>query len=495
MADIREKEQQQNTDFEKNYIDENIKADQDSKAKAFIKKFMKRKTAVLGLIVIVVLVIIAIIGPYITPYDYTAYDYMNTLAGPSPEHLFGTDQYGRDILSRMLVGTRLTLGVSLSAVVIGAALGTVLGLLAGYYGGVIEMLVMRGSDVLFSFPDILLAIAILDALAEVTGMDKKNDWFRFLLLATVALSGTTEVFFPFKPYAALYMSIFDAQLNTIGAACDGNTWLITAAIMAVLSFVILMLLARFAFKFDLRRMKELDVSVLQTPEFKKMSKKQVIVLISVILTFFYPFILMLLPKESGVYLFLNNIGQNLFMGFVICLLCLIHVDGEPIAEIGDVFKNGTNWQIIFAVGSVIAIGGAMAADVCGVATWLLSIFQGVFGGMSIVTVVIIVCLLSCIITQFFSNSATAILFLTALAPLAVALYQEGVNVSVFPALIGTGTLTACLLPSGSGQSAIMLSTDIFADDGQQWALSKGVIVLVGITLAIVAAGIISILIL
>ena len=338
--------------------------------------------------------------------------------------------------------------------------------------------------VIGSFGIILLAIAILDALAEVTGMDKKNDWFRFLLLATVALSGTTEVFFPFKPYAALYMSIFDAQLNTIGAA-----------IMAVLSFVILMLLARFAFKFDLRRMKELDVSVLQTPEFKKMSKKQVIVLISVILTFFYPFILMLLPKESGVYLFLNNIGQNLFMGFVICLLCLIHVDGEPIAEIGDVFKNGTNWQIIFAVGSVIAIGGAMAADVCGVATWLLSIFQGVFGGMSIVTVVIIVCLLSCIITQFFSNSATAILFLTALAPLAVALYQEGVNVSVFPALIGTGTLTACLLPSGSGQSAIMLSTDIFADDGQQWALSKGVIVLVGITLAIVAAGIISILIL
>lgn len=297
--------------------------------------------------------------------------------------------------------------------------------------------------VIGSFGIILLAIAILDALAEVTGMDKKNDWFRFLLLATVALSGTTEVFFPFKPYAALYMSIFDAQLNTIGAACDGNTWLITAAIMAVLSFVILMLL----------------------------------------------------PKESGVYLFLNNIGQNLFMGFVICLLCLIHVDGEPIAEIGDVFKNGTNWQIIFAVGSVIAIGGAMAADVCGVATWLLSIFQGVFGGMSIVTVVIIVCLLSCIITQFFSNSATAILFLTALAPLAVALYQEGVNVSVFPALIGTGTLTACLLPSGSGQSAIMLSTDIFADDGQQWALSKGIIVLVGLTLAIVAAGIISILIL
>lgn len=349
--------------------------------------------------------------------------------------------------------------------------------------------------VIGSFGIILLAIAILSAISEVTGMSIKDDWFRFLLLSTVALSGTTEVLFPFKPYSVLYMSIFDAQLNTIGTACDGNTWLMTAIIMAVLSFVFLMILARFVFKFDLTRMKGLDVSVLQTEEFKKMSKKQVIVLVSVILTFFYPFILMLLPSESGVYLFLNNIGQNLFMGFVICLLCLIHVDGEPIAEIGDVFKNGTNWQIIFAVGSVIAIGGAMAADVCGVATWLLSIFQGIFGGMSIVTVVIIVCVLSCLITQFFSNSATAILFLTALAPLAVVLYQEGINVSVFPALIGTGTLTACLLPSGSGQSAIMLSTDIFADDGQQWALSKGIVVLVAVTLAIVASGVISILVL
>jgi len=160
MAEI-EKKEQQNASFAANYIDETIKADSDSRVKAFVKKFLKRKTAVLGLIIILLLVVIAIIGPSIAPYDYNEYDYMNVLTGPTPEHIFGTDHYGRDIFSRMLVGARLTLGVSLSAVVIGAALGTVLGLMAGYYGGVIEMLVMRGSDVLFSFPDILLAIAIV----------------------------------------------------------------------------------------------------------------------------------------------------------------------------------------------------------------------------------------------------------------------------------------------------------------------------------------------
>ena len=243
MADIREKEQQQNTDFEKNYIDENIKADQDSKAKAFIKKFMKRKTAVLGLIVIVVLVIIAIIGPYITPYDYTAYDYMNTLAGPSPEHLFGTDQYGRDILSRMLVGTRLTLGVSLSAVVIGAALGTVLGLLAGYYGGVIEMLVMRGSDVLFSFPDILLAIAIVAILGPgiinvliAVMVFTIPSFARIMRIATLAVKGSLYVevaqSLGCKDSRLLFVHIFP---GTIQSLIVNFTMRIGSAIMAAAS--------------------------------------------------------------------------------------------------------------------------------------------------------------------------------------------------------------------------------------------------------------------
>lgn len=146
--------------FEENYIDENVSV-KTNKTKEFIKKFMKRKTAVVAFFVMCFLLLIAVIGPSLAPYAADAYDYDNILAGPSAQHLFGTDQFGRDIFSRILAGAPLTLGVSLSSVIVGAALGTVLGLLAGYYGGWIEMLVMRGADVLFSFPDILLAIAIV----------------------------------------------------------------------------------------------------------------------------------------------------------------------------------------------------------------------------------------------------------------------------------------------------------------------------------------------
>lgn len=147
--------------FEEGYIDDTVQAEQTSKAQAFIKKFLKRKTAVAAAVVLALILVIAVIGPLLAPYPPDAFDYDNLLATPSAEHWFGTDHFGRDIFSRILAGAPLTIGVALSSVIVGSILGTILGLLAGYYGGWIERLVMRGSDVLFSFPDILLAIAIV----------------------------------------------------------------------------------------------------------------------------------------------------------------------------------------------------------------------------------------------------------------------------------------------------------------------------------------------
>jgi len=139
-----------------------------SQFKFYAKKFAQRKTALVALIFIVLLILVAILAPAITPYDPSEPDYSSYLAGPSAAHLLGTDEFGRDVLSRIMVGSRLSLACALSAVIVGAALGTLLGLLAGYYGGIIESIVMRGSDILFAFPDILLAIAIVAILGPGT---------------------------------------------------------------------------------------------------------------------------------------------------------------------------------------------------------------------------------------------------------------------------------------------------------------------------------------
>lgn len=132
-----------------------------SPVRQFVKKFLRRKTAVIGFLFIVFILILAVIGPSITPFDPNAYDYSAILAGPSARHLWGTDEFGRDVFSRILAGTQLSLGTALTASIIGTAAGVVFGLIAGFFGGIVDSLIMRVCDVMFAFPGILLAIAIV----------------------------------------------------------------------------------------------------------------------------------------------------------------------------------------------------------------------------------------------------------------------------------------------------------------------------------------------
>ena len=125
----------------------------------FLENFFKRKVAVISFLFIILMIGIAIFQP--STYDINHADYENLLSSPSKSHWFGTDEYGRDLFSRVIAGTRLSLAVSLSAVSIGAVIGCVLGLVAGYYGGKVESIIMRSCDVMFSFPGLLLAIGIV----------------------------------------------------------------------------------------------------------------------------------------------------------------------------------------------------------------------------------------------------------------------------------------------------------------------------------------------
>ncbi|MDQ0201710.1 ABC transporter permease [Neobacillus ginsengisoli] len=127
----------------------------------FWKNWKRQKTAFWASLFILLLIIIAVIGPYIAPHDPYKPDYNALLKGPSKDHIAGTDEYGRDIFSRLLAGARISLSVSFLSVSIGAIIGTILGLVSGYFGGWLDRLIMRASDVMFAFPDILLAIAIV----------------------------------------------------------------------------------------------------------------------------------------------------------------------------------------------------------------------------------------------------------------------------------------------------------------------------------------------
>jgi peptide/nickel transport system permease protein len=114
----------------------------------------------------VLLIVVALVGPFVAPYDPIKQSADELLMPPSSRHWFGTDQYGRDILSRVLFGAQLSLRVGLAAVAIAVICGCLLGLIAGYYGGSTDTLIMRLIDVKLAFPGILLAMAIVAILGS-----------------------------------------------------------------------------------------------------------------------------------------------------------------------------------------------------------------------------------------------------------------------------------------------------------------------------------------
>ncbi|WP_413379038.1 ABC transporter permease [Alkalihalobacillus sp. 1P02AB] len=135
---------------------------------SFYKKLAKNKAALAGAIIIIFFMVLAIIGPFIAPYDPITQDYGNKLQPPSFENWFGTDDKGRDILSRVLYGARLSLSIGIASTILGAIIGILLGIVSGYYGRWVDTLIMRICDVLLAFPGILLALAIISILGAST---------------------------------------------------------------------------------------------------------------------------------------------------------------------------------------------------------------------------------------------------------------------------------------------------------------------------------------
>ena len=135
-----------------------------SQAREIWKRFCKNKAAVLGLIILVVLVFTAIFADIIAPEGRDAQDLERTFVRPSPKYILGTDNLGRDMLSRIIYGTRTSLQVGFIAVTVSMSLGVIMGAISGYYGGIIDNLLMRIIDIIMAVPNILMAIAIASAL-------------------------------------------------------------------------------------------------------------------------------------------------------------------------------------------------------------------------------------------------------------------------------------------------------------------------------------------
>lgn len=149
----------------------------------FIKRFCKNKLAVLGLIVLVVVTIIVLVVPPLLPYDEAQIDVVAFNAPPSEQHVLGTDTTGRDVLSRLLYGGRVSLFVGIISTLISVAIGIPLGLLAAFYRGWFETLVMRATDIFMTIPSTILILFLVSmfgpSIVTVTVVIGVLGWTKF----------------------------------------------------------------------------------------------------------------------------------------------------------------------------------------------------------------------------------------------------------------------------------------------------------------------------
>lgn len=128
------------------------------------RRLLRNKMAVVGLVLIVVLTLLAIFAGTVSPYDPYKQSFRERLQSPSAAHLLGTDELGRDMLSRLIYGARISLSVGLISQVISVVIGIIVGAVAGYFGGRVDNYLMRLTDMMFAFPDLLFAMGIMFAL-------------------------------------------------------------------------------------------------------------------------------------------------------------------------------------------------------------------------------------------------------------------------------------------------------------------------------------------
>lgn len=135
-----------------------------------MRLLFKNKGAVIGMIFLALLVIAALISPYIFNYDIdiVGQNMAEKLQGPSLTHWFGTDEYGRDLFARVLYGARYSLVIGAGSVMIGLAVGIILGAQAGFKGGIVDSIIMRGVDIFYSIPNIMTAVVIVSLLGTST---------------------------------------------------------------------------------------------------------------------------------------------------------------------------------------------------------------------------------------------------------------------------------------------------------------------------------------
>lgn len=145
-------------------------------------RLRKNKLAMTGLVILIIMVLFTVVGPFLTGYGQETLDFANRKAAPSLQHLMGTDNLGRDVLTRLMIGGRISIAVGVISVVVEVVIGSVLGIVAGYYGGIVDTILMRIVDIILCIPTFPILIVLGAILSDLKVQPQNRIGFLMIII-------------------------------------------------------------------------------------------------------------------------------------------------------------------------------------------------------------------------------------------------------------------------------------------------------------------------
>ena len=312
---------------------------------------------------------------------------------------------------------------------------------------------------------VIFCYTIVNAIRETLGYEKNSRWYKWMLLGSYASTCVGSPVLPFKGIALIIFSSVTLAMEKEGIMLDYGSYMIPVILFGLLFVCALTLSMKYIFKVDMSKLENLDVTKMEGMDYIRMNKKQLVILTAFIIGILYTIILLFLPKSIPGYKAVAGIGQHMWFAFVIAVLAFIRINGKTIFNPEKYFKMGISWGIVLAVCLFSVLGGMLSAEDVGFKAWLQVTLQPIFGNMPFGVFMTVVFALTCIITNFFSNTAIGLIMTSISAPFVIRYIADlGINGSVVTAAIATAAMMAYLTMAASGTAPLLHTQEAIEQD-------------------------------
>jgi len=332
----------------------------------------------------------------------------------------------------------------------------------------------------------MFSIAMINSIAETVGYDNTTQWKKSMYTGAIVTASVGGGILPFKGMALMIFNLLKGDeksgLVAAGVQIDQVSYMIAAIIAGLLIAIAFGLCIKPLFKADMSKLKGADVAAITSQGGTKFNKRQIWTLLLFVIGILYSIVMIWYPKTAASYKLVNGIGQGFWFVLMAILMFFIHIDGEPLLNLDKAMGKAVNWGIVLAVCAFTAVGMMVSNKELGVQPWLSGIMNSLFGNMPFPLFVVVLVLLTMILTNVFSNTATAVIIGTVVGPILIKFGQAGINVSCIIPGIVMSALCAFIMMAAGGSAPLFLATDTMQEN-PKWIFKWGFLVFPIVTIA------------